>query len=160
MAGVILLCGKICSGKTTYAHKLQEEGRSVILSCDELMLSLFPQGAGEHHDLLARRARDYQFALSLQIIESGIGVILDWGFWTRAWRAEARAFYQAHGVPCQLHYLDVSPEVWHTRIEARNRAVEAGLTKAYYVDAGLLKKLEGRFQAPETGEIDVMVHAE
>ena len=61
MPEVILLCGKICSGKTTYAQRLRTEKNAVILSCDELMLTLFPQGAGEHHDLLAQRAPSVYF---------------------------------------------------------------------------------------------------
>lgn len=155
MARVILLCGKICSGKSTYAQALKKAHPAVVLSCDELMLSLFPEGAGEYHDLLAERARNYQFLLSLQLIDSGVDVILDWGFWTRQWREEARAFYGARGVPCQLHYVDAAPDVWQRHIETRNRAVLAGRQGVYFVDEGLLAKLESRFEAPDTREIDV-----
>lgn len=161
MAQVILLCGRICSGKTTYAQRLKRERpASVALSCDELMLTLFPGGSGEHHDMLAQRARQYHFALSLQLIQSGVDVILDWGFWTLQWREEARAFYAAHGVPCQLHYVDAAPEVWQRHIETRNRAVRNGQTSAYYVDEGLLAKLEARFEEPDDQEIDVRYQAE
>jgi alpha-mannosidase len=37
----ILLCGKLCAGKTTYARRLAPELGAVILSVDEIMLSLF-----------------------------------------------------------------------------------------------------------------------
>lgn len=159
MAKVILLCGKICSGKTTYAQSLRERlPASVVLSCDELMLTLFPNGAGEHHDLLAERARQYHFTLSRQLIMSGADVILDWGFWTQAWRKEARAFYETYGIPCELHYLDVSPEVWQRHIAARNQAVLDGKTTAYFVDEGLLAKLASRFEEPSADEIDVLYH--
>lgn len=160
MPEVILLCGKICSGKTTYAQRLRAEKNAVILSCDELMLTLFPQGAGEHHDLLAQRARDYQFSLSRQLILSSVSVILDWGFWTKAWRDEARAFYASHGISCQLHYVNAPEDVWQQHIEARNEAVQSGRTNAYYVDEGLLKKLESRFEAPEDNEIDIIYRPE
>lgn len=30
-----LMCGKICSGKTTFAEKLRKDINGVILSCDE-----------------------------------------------------------------------------------------------------------------------------
>ena len=161
MAQVILLCGKICSGKSTYAARLKRERpSSVTLSCDELMLTLFPGGAGAHHDTLAERARDYQLRLSLQLIDSGVDVILDWGFWTRRWREEARAFYGARGIPCQLHYVDAAPDIWQRHIEARNSAVLNGQKGAYFVDEGLLAKLESRFEEPDGGEIDVRYQPE
>ena len=56
MAKVIMTCGKICCGKSTYARRLQAAGNAVILSIDEITLSLFPEGAGEMHDTYARRA--------------------------------------------------------------------------------------------------------
>lgn len=161
MAQVILLCGKICSGKSTYARELKKaQPASVLLSCDQLMLTLFPGGAGEHHDMLAQRARQYHFDLSIELIGSGVDVILDWGFWTRSWREEARAFYAAHGVPCQLHYVDAAPEVWRRHIEARNQAVLSGQTNAYFVDDGLLAKLAARFEEPGDDEVDVRYHPE
>lgn len=41
MDEIILLCGKICSGKSTDANKNKIKYNAVILSCDELMLELF-----------------------------------------------------------------------------------------------------------------------
>ena len=43
MAKVILICGKICSGKSTYAQQLRRENRAVVLSIDEVMLAFFGQ---------------------------------------------------------------------------------------------------------------------
>ena len=42
----ILLCGRICAGKTTYAKRLGKTRGAVCLSCDELMLALFGQQLG------------------------------------------------------------------------------------------------------------------
>ena len=47
MAKVILTCGKLGCGKTTYAKRLCAERGAVLLSADELMLALFGQDAGE-----------------------------------------------------------------------------------------------------------------
>ena len=46
MANVFLICGKICSGKSTYAKKLAKTHNAVILSVDEIMLAIFDHGAG------------------------------------------------------------------------------------------------------------------
>ncbi|HOV25823.1 MAG TPA: AAA family ATPase [Pseudobacteroides sp.] len=47
MAKIIIMCGKICSGKSTYSQKLKKEINAVVLSCDELMLSLFDEQLGD-----------------------------------------------------------------------------------------------------------------
>ena len=50
MPKVLIMCGKICSGKSTYAEKLKFENKAVILSVDELTLALFENQAGEKLD--------------------------------------------------------------------------------------------------------------
>lgn len=152
---IILLCGKLCAGKTTYARRIAPEIGAVILSVDEIMLSLFGQHLGDDHDRIATLTRDYLSRKSLEILESGIPVILDWGFWTRADRATTRDFYESRGIPCELHYIDVPDDRWRAHIAARNAEVEANPTAAYYVDENLLKKLEGRFEVPDDDEVDV-----
>ena len=42
---IILLIGKICTGKSTYARTLPG---TLLISCDQLMQSMFPGGCGEH----------------------------------------------------------------------------------------------------------------
>jgi predicted kinase len=54
-AKVILICGKICSGKTTYTKKLIEENKAVLLSCDEITFALFGQYIGEKHDEMVEK---------------------------------------------------------------------------------------------------------
>ena len=55
MAKVIMTCGKICCGKSTYAETVCREKQAVLLSVDELMLTLFGQDAGDAHDTLTAR---------------------------------------------------------------------------------------------------------
>ena len=147
MAKVIMTCGKICCGKSTYARQLQSAGNAVILSIDEVTLSLFPEGAGEMHDTYVRRAEQYLLSLSLQIQRSGTDVILDWGLWTRAQRDRLRTFYTEHGVEYEIHYLRISREEWE-------RAEDPS---AYYVDEGLLRKVENLFEEPSAEESDIFI---
>lgn len=150
-----MTCGTICCGKSTYARRLQAERKAVILSMDEVMLSLFPEGAGERHDEYVLRAERYLCALSLQILRAGTDVILDWGLWTRAQRDRLRAFYAAHGVESEIHYLRIGREEWERRIRSRN-AGKAGDASVYYVDEGLLRKAESLFEEPAKEETDVV----
>ena len=157
MAKAILLCGKLCSGKSTYAEKLRAETGAVILSVDEVMLALFGLYAGERHDEYAEKTKRYLYDKSVEILATGTDVILDWGFWRRDERASARAFYERRGIPCEFRYLDVSETVWKQRIEKRNAAVAAGRLIAYPVDNNLAAKFVSRFEAPGRDEIDVWI---
>ena len=144
-AKVILICGKICSGKSFYAERLRKEHGAVMLSVDEITLSLFGQHIGEKHDEICERTQKYLFEKSLEIVEAGTEVILDWGFWQREDREYAREFYRSRGVPCEFHYVDISDEVWKKNLSERNAAVSAGKTAAYFVDDDLAAKFERMF---------------
>ena len=150
---IILLIGKIASGKTTYAKKLG----GMLISCDQLMQSMFPGGCGESHDMLAERARKYLFALARQCAEAGVPPIVDFGFWTPAMRREA-----IEALPdCQLewHYLDIPQDEWRRRINKRNAAILAGQGSPsdYFVDDGLLEKVNSLFIPPTEEELPGLI---
>ena len=159
MAKAIMTCGTICCGKTTYAQKLREERNAVILSIDELTLTLFPEGAGEMHDTYALRTEQYLLSLSLQILGTGTDVILDWGLWTKAQRDRIRAFYAENGFESEIHYLQVSREEWERRIRKRNGTQKTENPSAYFVDEGLLRKVESLFEEPSESEVDLIVRS-
>ena len=51
------------------------------------------------------------FDQSLELIEAGINVILDWGFWQKDEREYAKRFYKKQNIECEIHYIDVSDRV-------------------------------------------------
>ena len=157
MTKVILVCGKICSGKSTYAEKLRIENKAVLLSIDEIMLALFGLYVGDKHDEYVEKTEKYLFDKSLEIIENGIDVILDWGLWTRDERRYAKEFYSTRGIEHEIHYLNISDETWKARLDKRNRAVLAGEIIAYPVDGNLAEKFGAIFEVPDRDEIDVWV---
>ena len=53
MAKAMLICGRICSGKSHYAALLHDRENAVILSCDELTFALFDGQLGEAHDRIS-----------------------------------------------------------------------------------------------------------
>ena len=157
MPKVILICGKICCGKSTYAEKIRIENNAVLLSVDEIMLAVFGQYAGEKHDEYCDNLQKYLFEKSLEIIKIGRDVILDWGFWQKGKRDFAKEFYRRREIPYELHYIDVSGDVWRQRLEKRNSAVSAGETNAYYVDENLAEKFNSIFEPPNEDEIDKLI---
>ena len=159
MAKVIMLCGKLCSGKTTYARKLCKELNAVILSNDELMIDILGKDTGDMHDEYVRRTERYFFKKSVEIVGAGTNVILDRGMWTKDKRKAALEEYRNAGVECEIHYLKVPDNEWKRRIEKRNSAVEAGRPDAYFVDKGLLGKFLSLFEEPDDSENIIVVES-
>ena len=55
--------------------------KAVVLSCDELTKDLFDNDLGEKHDEMALRIWSYFKKKSVELVNVGCTVILDWGFW-------------------------------------------------------------------------------
>ena len=155
MSKVILICGKICSGKSTYANKLRVQEKAVLLSCDDITLALFDQNLGTDHDPIVERTKNYLFNKSLEIIEVGVSVILDWGFWTKKERDFAKQFYKSRDIACELHYVHINNKAWKANLSKRNHAISEVNLKAYYIDDNLAEKFLSIFELPEKREIDV-----
>ena len=158
MSKVYLICGKICSGKTTYSKKLCEENKSILLSVDEIMLSLFDQCCGrELHMEYERRIKDHLFKKSLEIIEKGFDVVLDWGFWTMEERESVKEFYKSRTIDCELHYIEISDETWEQQLNKRNKEILENKTKAYYLEHNRALEFASMFKKPDNEEIDIFV---
>ena len=160
MAKVFMMCGRICSGKSTYAQRLRKEHNAALLSVDEITLALFGGDTGDKHDLYVERAKEYLYRKSLELIECGINVVLDWGFWQRYERDCARDFYGSRGIDHEFFYIGIGSEEWRRRVEKRNKDITEGRLSAYYVDEGLMQKFEAVFEPPQEGEEITVVSQE
>ena len=98
MGKLILICGKICSGKTTYAKHLLKTYRAVLLSCDEILLALFGQNLGDKHDEMVNRTKQYLLHKSLEILSIGGNVLLDFGFWQKSERESTTLCFKQPGI--------------------------------------------------------------
>ena len=157
MAKVIMTCGNICSGKSTYAEKLRSELGGTVLSIDELMTSVLGRELGDLHDEYVRRCERYLYKKAAEIAAAGTNVILDWGFWKKSQREYAREYFCQQGIACEFHYITVSDEEWERRIAARNAEVTGGRSDVYFIDSGLLEKFRNIFEVPDKDEIDVWI---
>ncbi|MBO4947228.1 MAG: ATP-binding protein [Lachnospiraceae bacterium] len=157
MSKVLIMCGKICSGKSTYAEKLKLENKAVILSVDELTLALFENQAGEKLDFYVEKLKEYFLKKSLDIVEAGADVILDWGFWTKKERDYAREFYDSRNISYQFYYMNVGIDEWKNRILKRNQEIKREQLEAYPIDKGLLSKVEKMFEEPDRKELKAMI---
>ena len=158
MGKVILICGKIGSGKTTYANKLAKQLNAVNISQDELMLGLF--GAElyydepEKYEKYCSRVEDYVKRKAGEAAKAGAVAICENGFWSRAEREELRKFYSDMKVECELHYIDTSEEQRLQNIYSRNKEIQQGKSHFYLTDD---KDTHHFFEIPDDREIDVRV---
>lgn len=151
---VILICGKICCGKTTYCEKLKATENAVVLSVDKLVLPLFGEHLGERHDEITQKAQAYLLARTAELLPLGVNVILDWGFWSAESRRTVREFFAERGFNTELHYIELTDSEWRRRIDKRNSTPNS---EAYFVDSAIIEKCEGIFQPPDDSEIDVKI---
>lgn len=156
MGKVILICGKICSGKTSYAARIRERENAVLLSVDEATFALTQNEQGAFYNVLARRINGYLRRKAVEIARAGCNVILDWGFWSRDDRRDIAAYLRENGTAYEWHYVAVDDAAWRQQIEARNsRVAQGGGGSDFYVDEGLLRKCLSLFCEPARDEMDV-----
>lgn len=159
MASIYLLCGQIASGKTTYAQLLKQKEPAIILSCDDLMLTLFDSCLGPRHDEVYHKCSDYFYQLALQIIETNVSVILDLGYWTAAQRLHAKNFFKERGLIPKLYYFDVPYQQRMAQLKERNALLHHSTTRVYIIESELLERLDAKFEKPTPNEVDVLIHS-
>ncbi len=156
MAKIIAICGKICCGKSYYANQIKEKENAIILSCDELTKDLFDNNLGDKHDEMALRIWDYFKKKSVEIVNTGCNVILDWGFWSLENRKSLTEFCHSNNITCEWHYIDVDDQTWYKNIEERNQRILNGEGGSdYFLDESLLQKLLSLWEVPCKEEIDI-----
>lgn len=156
MAKIILVCGKICSGKSYYSKNLKKKENAVILSCDEITGVLFDNNLGNKHDEMCMRIKNYLLKKAEDIISTNTNVILDWGFWTKNERHEIKEYFNLKGIKCEMHYINIDYKSWAKNIAERNQRVLNGTSaNDYYLDEGLISKLLTKWQEPSKDEVNV-----
>ncbi len=156
MGKVILICGKIASGKTYYANQIKEQKNAVILNTDELTYAMFDNEQGEKYMELAERANQYLMKKAIDIVRVGCNVILDWGFWRSYNRRYMNEYFKNENIDVEWHYMDVDDYTWEENIKERNKKINDGLNKYdFYIDEGLRQKLIENWETPTKEEIDV-----
>lgn len=148
MAKVILLCGKVAAGKTTYAKEMAKKQRAVILSIDDLVVRLNDHCEGrERLSAMETAIRDYFADLIVQLIEQNVTCILDHGHWTRASRQQMIEFCQTHDLPLRIILLECPKDVRLKRLQKRNEQLLRKQERGYVIDAAKLERFDSWFEA-------------
>lgn len=121
MATLHLMVGLPCSGKTTFAKKLEVEASAIRLNIDEWHIPLFGQDAEEpQHDARHSEIEAMLWNIARRALELGTNVILDFGCWAREEREEYRLRAKRLGARSELHFLNLPEEELLRRLAKRN----------------------------------------
>ena len=157
MAKVILVCGKICSGKSYYSKAIKDSLNAVIISSDEATFELINNEQGEFYNIFSERLNKYLMKKVGEIAKAGANVIYERGLWSKEDRKNVVKYYRDNNIECELHYIFVDDENWRKNIAERNKRVKEGNGGSdFYLDEGLMKKLESKWEEPSEEEVDVI----
>lgn len=136
---VYAMFGYLGNGKTTFARKLEEQTGGVRLSIDDLMIGICGDDFSSVPEIFERSWAILE-ELWPRIIRSGVDVILDMGFWSRAGRDSARAIASELGVDFQMYWIKCDDEV------ARARCLSRTDPKSIRFDSVAFDSVRDRFE--------------
>ncbi len=117
-----MLYGFVCSGKTTYAKKIERDVEAVRFTPDEWMVKLYgvnppAEAFSENYDSVLEIMEQYW----TQLLHMKIDVILDFGFWNRGYRdAVRKQVKECDGIPKLLSF-SIPEDIARKRCEKRNQ---------------------------------------
>jgi len=119
-----LICGKIASGKSTFARELAEQPGTLLIAMDHWMSTLYPVENKSIEDFarLSSRLREAMEPHIIDILAENLSIVLDFPANTVSWRKWMRNIISQTHVSHELHVLDVPDEVCKERLHRRNQA--------------------------------------
>lgn len=141
-----IIHGYLCSGKTTFAKQLEQTTGGVRSSLDEWMTAL--TGDPVHlDDELYERLYALVMGWWPRIAEREIDVILDFGFWSRGRRDDARR--AAAGYDARLYEVRCPDHIARSRCRERNERLGVD----YHVSDEAYDALRYKFEPLEADEV-------
>lgn len=156
MGKLILVCGPVGAGKTTYTHKLCEDLSAIRFSIDPWMQTLFSEDMTslDYDWMIARVYRCYTqiWDVSQQILKNGGTVILDLGFTERKQRELFYDYAKEINAQVELHFLDIPVNIRKERVKRRNLEKDPAVY-SFDVTNFMFDFMEKKFQTPDQSEI-------
>jgi predicted kinase len=154
---VYIIAGQVGAGKTTFAKKLEQETGAIRFTPDEWILKLFKEiPSNEEFDDYYYRCCNVAWETAKKILEKGIAVVLDFGFWKKAERDKYKEMIPCLGYNYKLyHVLCEADEIKH-RLKIRNKQQPEG---AVIIDEEAFDFFSPQFEAPVLSENAIEVQS-
>lgn len=143
---VYLMHGLPASGKTTFARALAADKKALRLNGDEYVAAHFSAAEQEADwDGCFGAAIAALWLQTATAVANGQDVILDFGFWTRENRTDARTRIAALGADYVHYFMDTPDDIILARLQKR----EGGIARRNVENFERLKKI---FERPDASE--------
>jgi predicted kinase len=150
-----LLCGRIGSGKTTFAKKLEREIAAIRLSHDEWMVRLYgPNPPEANFGEYFVRVENLIWETAASLVRTGNDVILDGGFWTRESRDVARERALEAGANAKFYRILCPRRLALERTLERSKDPPAD---SLWIDRAAYEKLDALFEPMQDDEEFVII---
>jgi predicted kinase len=153
---VILVCGPVGVGKTTYSIALAKEIDAIRFSIDPWMQTLFAKDMQslDYAWILERVDRCHQqiWEMAEQILQLKGKVILDLGFTTQKHRDRFKALSKTANIEAEIHYLEAPVTVRQQRVKQRNIDKNPSLYSFEITDF-MFDFMEVKFEPPVDSEL-------
>ena len=151
-----MICGKIAAGKSTLAASLEQHRRTVRLSEDSWLATLYSDQMESFQDYL-RVSSKLQTIMTphvTELLQAGLSVVLDFPANTRNQRAWMREVIDRSGADHQMHLLLTPDAVCLDRLRARN----ADGTHPFAATEAQFEQMSRHFSPPTEAEGFTLIH--
>ena len=155
MPTIHLMHGFVGSGKTSYAKRLERELGAFRFTHDEWMVKLY--GVDPPQEKFAeywKRVEELIWEVAARALSLGNDVILDFGFWTRASRDDARQRAKDLGADVKIYSFSCPEELMRARVQQRTAELPEG---NLWINDAAFEEFKSRFQPLQDDEEHVVV---
>jgi len=124
LSEIVLCCGKVCSGKSTFVKILEEQFQYYTFSADDWMLKLYDETEDRVvFDKNLLRCTELIYSVSEKILKNNStnNIALDFGFWKKTNRNEIRDRFSKLGYSVSLVYFPIEFEQQITNMNKRQK---------------------------------------
>ena len=122
MTGTIhMLCGYIGAGKTTFARQLEQQANGFRFNLDLAMVTLFGiNPPREYFELYRPKIEELHLIQAARLLQIGVDVIFDYGFWGRDRRDFMRDFAARNNAQLKMYYISAPEKIMRERAVCRH----------------------------------------
>jgi len=146
MRKVLICCGKICSGKTTFCKKIEKDHGVFVFNADEWMLHFFgesPDCTVFHEQL--DKCISMIYSLAEKLLELNFDVAFYFGFWTIRDRQICLERFSKPGNDVKIVYFPIEDE---RQLENLNKRQSGTMNNTFIFTEEKLKTFNAKFQEP------------